>query len=50
VIDAGSVATPGSACFGGRSAEDAEAKTNSQSNGFHSDRFEVNVVESGVVE
>ena len=42
--------TRGSACYGGSSADDAEPKTGSLSHGFHPDRFEVNAVESGVLE
>ena len=42
--------TRGSACYGGCSADDAEPKTVSLSHCFHSDRIEVNEVESGVLE
>jgi hypothetical protein len=35
---------------GARSAGDAEPKTGSLSHGFHPDRFEIDAVESGVLE
>ncbi len=42
--------TRGSACDGGCSVDDAEPKTGPLSHGFHPDRFEVDAVESGVLE
>src|SRR5215218_6170012 len=42
--------TRGSACHGGGSADDAEAKSGSPSHAFHADRLEVDAVESGVLE
>ena len=42
--------TRGSDCHGGSSADDAEPKTGSLSYGFHPDRFEVDAVQSGVLE
>ena len=42
--------TRGSACCGGRSADDAKPKTGSLSHAFHPDHFEVNAVEGGVPE
>ena len=35
---------------GGRSAGNAEPKTGSLSHGFHPDRFEIDAVESGVLD
>jgi hypothetical protein len=39
-----------SACDGGRSADDAEPETGSLPHVFYPDRFEINAVESGVLE
>jgi len=37
-------------CYGGRSADDAEPEAGPLSYGFHPDRFQVDTIESGMLE